>query len=143
MEEWRNFYEDAKMTSRRPRIFSKYHGYMKEKLVEVDETVAKGDSVSHFPSITNDIRTIVQRFVTTKTAMWTQGRHFRISSLDEKRARTFDCGVQGKFSQDYRSSRHDRNIIRDVVPHYGKIEEILVVLYDAFSKFEEYVFKCK
>ncbi|CAM6101864.1 unnamed protein product [Calypogeia fissa] len=37
MEEWRNFYEDAKMTSRRPRIFPKYHEYMKEKLVEVDE----------------------------------------------------------------------------------------------------------
>ena len=68
---------------------------------------------------------------------------FRISSLDEKRGRTFDCGVQGQFSQDSRSSRHDRNIVRDVVPHYGKIEEILVVSYDAHSKFEEYVFKCK
>jgi len=29
------------------------------------------------------------------------------------------------------------------VPHYGKLEEILVVSYDAHSKFEEYVFKCK
>ncbi|CAM6094114.1 unnamed protein product [Calypogeia fissa] len=146
MEEWRNFYEDAKMTSRRPRIFSKFHEYMKEKLVEVDEMVAKGDSVSHFPSVTDNVHTIVhgpQRIVTTKTAMWTQGRHFRISSLDEKRARTFDCGVQGQFSQDSRSSRHDRNIVRDVVPHYEKIEEILVVSYDVFSKFEEYVFKCK
>ncbi len=29
------------------------------------------------------------------------------------------------------------------MPHYGKLEEILVVSYDAHSKFEEYVFKCK
>jgi hypothetical protein len=63
--------------------------------------------------------------------------------LDEKRGRTFDCGVHAVFTQDSRSSRHDRNIIRDVVPHYGKLEEILVVSYDAYSKFEEYVFKCK
>jgi hypothetical protein len=35
------------------------------------------------------------------------------------------------------------NIVRDIVPHYGKLEEILVVFYDAHSKFEEYVFKCK
>ncbi|CAM6128029.1 unnamed protein product [Calypogeia fissa] len=68
------------MTSRRPRIFPKFHEYMKEKLVEVDEMVAKGDSVSYFPSVMDDVRTIVhgpQRIVTTKTAMWTQGRHFR------------------------------------------------------------------
>ncbi|CAM6103867.1 unnamed protein product [Calypogeia fissa] len=146
MEEWRDFYEEAKRTSQRPRIFPKYHVYMKEKLVEVDEMEARGESVSHFPSITDDVRTIVHgplRVVTTRTAMWTQGQHFRISSLDEKRGRTFDCGVQGQFSQDSRSSRHDRNIVRDVVPHYGKIEEILVVSYDAHSKFEEYVFKCK
>ncbi|CAM6082438.1 unnamed protein product [Calypogeia fissa] len=88
MEEWRNFYEYAKMTSQKPRIFPKYHEYMKEKLVEVVEMVAKGDSVSHFPSITDDVHTIVhgrQKIVTTKTAIWTQRRHFRISSLDEKR----------------------------------------------------------
>jgi hypothetical protein len=57
--------------------------------------------------------------------------------------RTFDCGVQGQFTQDSRNSRHDMNIVRDIVPHYGKLEEILVVFYDAHSKFEEYVFKCK
>jgi hypothetical protein len=56
-----------------------------------------------------------------------------------KGGRTFDCGVQGQFIQDSRSSRHDMNIIRD----YGKLEEILVVSYDAHSKFEVYVFKCK
>ena len=80
MEEWRDFYEDAKRTSQRPRIFPKYHEYMKEKLGEVDEMVTRGESVSHYPSITNDVRTIVHgplRVVTTRTAMWTQGRHFR------------------------------------------------------------------
>ncbi len=59
-----------------------------------------------------------------------------ISSLEEKRGRTFDCGVQRQFIQDSKSSRHDRNIVRDIVPHYGKLEEILVVSYDAHSKFE-------
>ncbi len=63
--------------------------------------------------------------------------------MDEKRGCTFDCGVQGQFIQDSRSSRHDKNIVRDIVPHYGKLEEILVVSYDAHSKFEKYVFKCK
>src|SRR5450759_1393331 len=68
---------------------------------------------------------------------------FRISTLDEKRGRTFDCGVQGQFTQDSRSSRRDRNLRRGIVPHYGKIEEIIVISYDAHTKFEEYVFKCK
>ncbi len=63
--------------------------------------------------------------------------------MDEKKGCTFDCGVQGQFIEDSRSNRHDRNIVRDIVPHYGKLEEILVVFYDAHSKFEEYVFKCK
>ncbi|CAM6039049.1 unnamed protein product, partial [Sphagnum compactum] len=146
MEEWRNFYENAKSMSGRSRIFPTFHKYMKEKLAEVDQLLAQGESIACFPEITDDVRTIVHgplRVVTTRSAMWTQGRHFRISSLDEKRGRTFDCGVQGQFIQDSRSSRHDRNIVRDIVPHYGKLEEILVVSYDAHSKFEEYVFKCK
>ncbi len=63
--------------------------------------------------------------------------------MDEKRGRTSDCGVQGQFTQDSRSSRHDKNIVRDIVSYYGKMEEILVVSSDAHSKFEEYVFKCK
>ena len=60
-----------------------------------------------------------------------------------RRGRTFDCGIQGQFTQDSRSNRRDRNLRRGIVPHYGKIEEIIVVSYDAHSKFEEYVFKCK
>ncbi len=63
--------------------------------------------------------------------------------MDEKRGGTFDCGVQGQFIQDSRSSPHDKIIVQDIVPHYGKLEEILVVSYDAHSKFEEYVFTCK
>jgi hypothetical protein len=61
--------------------------------------------------------------------------------LDKKRGGTFDCGVQGQFTQESRSSRHDMNIIRDIVPHYRKLEEILEVSYDAHSKFD--IFKCK
>ncbi len=63
--------------------------------------------------------------------------------MDEKRGRTFYYRVQGQFTQDSRSNRHNRNIVRDIVSHYGKLEEILVVSYDAHSKFEKYVFKCK
>ena len=63
---------------------------------------------------------------------------FRISSLDEKRGRTFDCGVKGLFTQDSRSSHRDKNVVQDIVPHFGKIEEIMVVEYDAYSKFEEF-----
>jgi hypothetical protein len=53
---------------------------MKEKLVEVDQLLAQGKSISCFPEITNDVSTIVHgphRVVTTRSAMWTQGRHFR------------------------------------------------------------------
>ncbi|CAM6045796.1 unnamed protein product [Sphagnum compactum] len=113
MEEWRNFYENAKSMSGRSRIFPMFHKYMKEKLVEVDQLLAQGESIACFPEITDDVRTMVHgplRVVTTRSAI---------------------------------SSRHDRNIVRDIVPHYGKLEEILVVSYDAHSKFEEYVFKCK
>ncbi|CAM6045947.1 unnamed protein product [Sphagnum compactum] len=117
------------------------HVWMEEREEEEDRLTGAIKT-----QITDDVRTIVHgplRVVTTRSAMWTQGRHFRISSLDEKTGRTFDCGVQGQFIQDSKSSRHDRNIVRDIVPHYGKLEEILVVSYDAHSKFEEYVFKCK
>ncbi len=40
MEEWRNFYENAKSMSGRSRIFPTLHKYMKEKLVEVDQLLA-------------------------------------------------------------------------------------------------------
>jgi hypothetical protein len=80
MEEWRNFYENAKIMSGRSRIFPTFHKYMKEKLAEVDQLLAQGESISCFPEITDDVRTIVHeplRVVTTRFAMWTQGRHFR------------------------------------------------------------------
>jgi hypothetical protein len=80
MEEWRNFYENAKSKSGRSRIFLTLHKYMKEKLVEMDQLLAQGESISCFLEITDDVRTIVhgpQRVVTTRLAMWTQGRHFR------------------------------------------------------------------
>ncbi|CAK9856498.1 unnamed protein product, partial [Sphagnum jensenii] len=79
MEEWRNFYENAKSMSGRSRIFPTFHKYMKEKLAEVDQLLAQGESIACFPEITDDVRTIVHgplRVVTTRSAMWTQGRHF-------------------------------------------------------------------
>ena len=84
MEEWRIFYENAKRMSGRPRIFPTVHTYMKEKLVEMDDLLAQGVSVSHLPKITNDVRTIVHgplRVVTTRSAMWTQGRHFKYRQI--------------------------------------------------------------
>jgi hypothetical protein len=80
MEKWRNFYENAKSMSGRSRIFPTFHKYMKEKLVEVDQLLAQGENIACFPEITDDVRTIVHgplRVVTTRSAMWTQGRHFR------------------------------------------------------------------
>jgi hypothetical protein len=80
MEEWRNFYENAKSMSGRSRIFLTFHKYMKEKLAEVDQLLAQGESISYFPKVTDDVRTILHgplRVVTTRSAMWTQGRHFR------------------------------------------------------------------
>ncbi len=80
MEEWRKFYENAKSMSGRSRIFLTFHKYMKETLAEVDQLLAQGESSSCFPEVTDDVHTIVHgplRVVTTHSAMWTQGRHFR------------------------------------------------------------------
>src|SRR5450759_1216188 len=81
MEEWRTFYENAKSISGRSRIFPKFATYMKEKLVETDDMLAQGQSISHFPEINDDVRTNIVhgplRVVTTRSAIWTQGRHFR------------------------------------------------------------------
>jgi len=46
MEEWRNFYENAKNMSGRLRIFPTFHKYMKEKLAEMDQLLAQGESIS-------------------------------------------------------------------------------------------------
>jgi hypothetical protein len=48
MEEWRNFYENAKSMSGRSRIFPMFHKYMKKKLAEVDQLLAQGESISYF-----------------------------------------------------------------------------------------------
>ena len=80
MEEWRIFYENAKSMSGRPRIFPKFHTYMNEKLVEIDDLLEQGLDISHFPSVNNDVCTIAHgplRIVTTRSAIWAEGRHFR------------------------------------------------------------------
>jgi len=80
MEEWKNFYENAKSMSGRSRIFPTFHKYMKEKLAEVDQLLAQGESISCFREVTNDVCTIVHgplRVVTRHSTIWTEGRHFR------------------------------------------------------------------
>ncbi len=80
MEEWRNFYENAKSMSGRSRIFPTFHKFMKEKLAEADQLLAQGESISCFPEVIDDVLTIVHgplRVVTTCSTMWTQGKHFR------------------------------------------------------------------
>jgi hypothetical protein len=80
MEEWRNFYESAKIVSGRSKIFPTFYNYVRKKLAEVDKLLAKKKRLSCFPKVTNDVCAIVHgplRVVTTRSAMWTQGRHFR------------------------------------------------------------------
>jgi hypothetical protein len=79
MEEWRNFSQNAKIMSGRSRIFPTFHNYMKEKLAQVDKLLVEEEGLSCFPKVTNDVRAIVHgplRVVTTRSAMWTQGRYF-------------------------------------------------------------------
>jgi hypothetical protein len=78
MEEWRNFYESAKIMNGRSRIFLTFHNYMKEKLAQVDKLLVEGDGLSCFLEIIDDVCAIVHgplRVVTTHSTMWTQGRH--------------------------------------------------------------------
>jgi hypothetical protein len=80
MEKWKNFYESAKIMSSRSRIFPTFHNYMKEKLAQVDKFIGEEEGLSCFLEVTNDVCAIVYgplRVVTTRSAMWTQGRHFR------------------------------------------------------------------
>ncbi len=146
MEEWRNVYEEEKSQRATHRIFPSMHDFMVSKIQEVDDLELGGEDVSHFPTCTKEIRTLVlgpQRIVTTRTTMSSKGRHFRIQELDDKKLVTQDCGVTGQFTQDSRSSRHDQNMVRAMVSHYGKIQEILTISYDGFTKFQETIFKCK
>ena len=72
MEEWRIFYENAKNMSGRPRIFPKFHTYMNEKLVEIDNLLEQVLDISHFPSVNNDVCTIAHgpwRIKTTQSAI--------------------------------------------------------------------------
>lgn len=80
MDEWREFYENAKNQSRQPRIFPKFHEYMKSTIADLDNVIVLGGDISHYPLMNDDIRTLVHgplRRVTTRSAIWTQGRHFR------------------------------------------------------------------
>lgn len=145
-EDWRANYEEERRMSRRPTKFPAFIDYMRKKLEEWDDLMGRGEEMSHFPKVNDDLRTLVHGplfTVSTRTAMWSKGRHFRIARLDDKKRVTFDCGVMATYTQDSRSSRHDTNMVRSNVTHYGKVEEILTVTYDSYTKFDEVLFKCK
>jgi hypothetical protein len=144
-EEWRDYYENEKSLARRPRLFPRFEEYLRRKLVELDDMDSRG-GVSTYPKVTAEIRTLAKGplyTVTTRTAMWSQGRHFRIAELDDRKKVTQDCGVMAQFSTDCRSSRHDQNVVKAMVPWYGKVEEILVLTYDSYTKMEVILFKCR
>jgi hypothetical protein len=145
-EEWRDYYESEKSLATRPRIFPKFEEYLRRKLTELEDMENTGEDVSTYPEVTNEIRTLAKGplyTVITRTAMWSQGRHFRIADLDDKKKVTQDCGVMAQFTTNCRSSRHDQNVVTAMVPWYGKVEEILVLTYDSYTKIEVVLFKCR
>ena len=102
-EDWRDFYERKKLTHRRGSTFPRFDDYMISKLSEYDNLVTRGESVSHFPSISDELRCLVRgplREVITRTGMHSDGRHFQIQRLDVNRKVTFNCGVMGSFTTD-------------------------------------------
>jgi hypothetical protein len=145
-EEWRDFYENEKSLARRPRLFPRFEEYLRGKLMEVGDMDSRGEVVSTYPEVTDEIRTLAKGplyTVTTRTAMWSQGRHFRIADLDDRKKVTQDCGVMAQFTTNCRSSRHDQNVVTAMVPWYGKVEEIMLLTYNSYTKMEVILFKCR
>lgn len=145
-EEWRVVYEEEKARAPRPRIFPVFERYLKGKVEELDDMVTRGESVASYPKVTDELRTLVHGplyIVTTRSAMWVQGRHFRVQEGDDKKKATMDSGVMVNFTMDFRSSRHDQNIVRAMVPYYGKLEEIVVLEYKSEMEMEVVLFKCR
>lgn len=112
---WTEFYEEEKRNAPRRRIYPSFQVYLKAKLREIDELIQGGNSISHYPEVSDHLRTLVMGpllTVNTRSAMWSKGRHFCIAELDDKRFATQDCGVMCQFTQDFRSSHRDRNMVR-------------------------------
>lgn len=75
-EEWRAYYDTQRPHGRHGVGYPSFHNYMKARLVEVEDLEANGQSVSHFPILTNDVQTLVAGpllMVDSRTAMWSQG----------------------------------------------------------------------
>lgn len=146
-EDWRMYYEEEKTSSHTSSTFPRFEEYLRRKVDEVDGMVARGEQVVEaYPEVTNELRTLVAGplyTVETRTAMWVQGRHFRIARLDDKKEVTMDCGVLVHFTMDFRSSRHDQNLVTAMVPYYGKVEEIVILTYKSWTEMEVVLFKCK
>ena len=79
MDHWREHYEVEKQRSRRPLQFPKFWAYMKAKVKEVDDLEVAGESISHLPLVNAHVKTLITGpllMITTRTAMWSKGRHF-------------------------------------------------------------------
>ncbi len=75
--------------------------------MEVGDMDSRGEVVSTYPKVTDEIQTLAKGplyTVTTRTAMWSQGRHFRIADLDDRKKVTQDCGVMAQFTTNCHSS---------------------------------------
>lgn len=145
-EEWRSFYEEEKASAPRSRTFPTFEQYLRTKLEELDDMVTRGEAIDTYPEVTDELRTLVHGplyIVTTRSAMWIQGRHFCIEEADDKKKATMDSGVMVQFTHDFRSSRHDQNVVRAMVPYYGKLEEIVVLEYKSEMQMEVVLFKCR
>ena len=100
------------------------------------------DVANIFPVISSKIRSLVRGpsdYVSSRTHMWHEGRHFRAYSYDLMKQRTQDSGIFTIFSIESRSSRHDVNVIRDDIPFFGRIRHIWELSYDGFH---EILFYC-
>lgn len=59
--------------------------------------------------------------------------------LDDKKIRTIDSGVMGSWTQDFRSSGHDRNVECATMSYFGWLEEIIEL---NFMDYTQVVFSC-
>ena len=95
-----------------------------------------------FPLISPKIRSLVHGpsdYVSSRTHMWHEGRHFRAHSYDVVKRRTQDSAIFTIFSIESRSSRNDVNVVREDIPYFGRIRHIWELSYDSFH---EILFHC-
>ena len=65
--------------------------------------------------------------------MWSNGHHFRIKRVDDKR-KTYDCGISASFEVECRSHANDRQPITSTLRYYGVLEDIIELDFISFKK---------